>query len=1020
MLNRLKLAFMTCTLLVMLMLVWPAAAHEVVLPPIEVDHGGPVPAVEVEVLQDPISGWNARIDLQNFTTSPAHAGGDISNNNEGLVYLFVDGKRAGRLYGEWFHLGKLDPGTYEIAAVLVANNTSQLTYNDAPILDTFELVVPGEATTTTADDSMPHDHSLAMVMGEGAMMAPVEVGMKKGAPTLEIALTPDPLGGWNIMLETENFTFAPEYAGYTHIEGEGHAHLYVDGVKVARMYDEAYYLEGYNLPDHEITVVLNANDHAPLAIDGEIVSASATIYQNTGDVAQNMTLLGHVPLEAMSGNGPMSCSGTTTERETTYAIRDGKGHMAAAVEGNDVWGWTDSQNGHEYALVGLTNGTAFVDVTTPSAPVYLGHLPTQTCSSAWRDIKVYSDHAFVVADAAGSHGMQVFDLTRLRGLTAPQIFTADTVYTQAGSVHNLAINEDTGYAYLVGDNFTAGGAMHIVDIRDPQNPTFVNTLNALLSYDTRPYTHDAQVVTYNGPDQDYVGREIAVNADESVIRIVDLTDKMNPVLIYEIFEADVPNYDSYYVHQGWLTEDHRYYISNDEVDELYGGENTKTFVWDFTDLDNPTLLNTYVHAGDNIDHNLYTHNGLVFQSNYTAGLRVLDASDIANGNLVEIAYYDTYPQNDATTFNGTWSNYPYFASETILVNDIDSGLYLVRLEEPGNAITQPLLTNLEQSQLDTVPVLPIFQWTQNSIDDSGQVPAQWYRLIVGDGVADAWFPAYDDIGVQHNMTGICDGTTCTVNSADVLPSWGLLDGDYSWTVEAYYANSDEVIPNPQAPTFSVDVPNALLPANITVDPAQGHPTLSFADDPNTLFVQVYMGASEYGDLVEWYQRDEDFTCDGTTCSIETLFAAPADGGPYQVWMQAWGPGGLSTGGTDGLSAPSWVRGPDFSLPSGDTGLPTNVTFSGDALTWTSGANATYYEVYITTMDYSEVFSLGWSSDIALGCNALGATCTLPLDVNLVDGTAYKIYIQTWGPNGLATGGMADAPSYIEAEATYTP
>ena len=91
------------------------------------------------------------------------------------------------------------------------------------------------------------------------------------------------------------------------------------------------------------------------------------------------------------------------------------------AETNDVWGWTDPDNGREYAIVGRTDGTSFIDVTNPVNPRYLGNLPKTEGSrgNSWRDIKVYNNHAFVVADGAGNHGMQVFDLTRLRDVANP-------------------------------------------------------------------------------------------------------------------------------------------------------------------------------------------------------------------------------------------------------------------------------------------------------------------------------------------------------------------------------------------------------------------------------------------------------------------------------------------------------------------------------------------------------------------------------------------------------------------------
>ena len=77
--------------------------------------------------------------------------------------------------------------------------------------------------------------------------------------------------------------------------------------------------------------------------------------------------------------------------------------------GNDIWGWTDSQTGKEYALMGLTTGTAFVDVSVPSSPQHVGNLPPppQVANSTWRDIKVYADHAYIVTEA-NQGGLQVF------------------------------------------------------------------------------------------------------------------------------------------------------------------------------------------------------------------------------------------------------------------------------------------------------------------------------------------------------------------------------------------------------------------------------------------------------------------------------------------------------------------------------------------------------------------------------------------------------------------------------------
>jgi choice-of-anchor B domain-containing protein len=358
-------------------------------------------------------------------------------------------------------------------------------------------------------------------------------------------------------------------------------------------------------------------------------------------------------------SGPYPCDGMDLQSSISLGDLD-------ATKGNDSWGWVDPSNGNEYALMGLNNGTAFIDISDPINPVYLGKLPTHSSSSTWRDIKVYNNHAFVVSEANG-HGMQVFDLTRLRSVAnPPENFSEDAHYSGFGSAHNLVINEETGYAYGVGTS-TYNGGPHFVNIQDPLNPV------AAGGYALDSYSHDAQVITYCGPDSDYTGREIVIGSNENEIIIADITDKSNPVGISSISYSNVE-----YTHQGWFTEDQRYFIVGDEIDELQIGFNTRTLVFDFDDLDNPQFHFEYEGSTAAIDHNGYVKGTKYYMANYRAGIKVFDASDIANGNFIEESYFDTYPENDSADFNGAWSVYPYLPSENIIISDIDRGFFLVR------------------------------------------------------------------------------------------------------------------------------------------------------------------------------------------------------------------------------------------------------------------------------------------------------------------------------------------------------
>ena len=339
----------------------------------------------------------------------------------------------------------------------------------------------------------------------------------------------------------------------------------------------------------------------------------------------------------------------------------------------DVWGWTDPETNREYALVGRIGGASVVEVTNPSQPVYVGLLAVEGGTA--EDIKVYADHAFFVG--AGNTGMPVFDLRRLRDVSEfPVTLTPDAHYPHIASAHNLVIDTQSGFAYPVGaagGGDTCGGGLHMVDIRDPLTPTFAGCYTDTEGLVWAGRTHDAQCVVYSGPDRDFRGRQICFASNETALRIVDLTDKDDPV---PIALATYPGMA--FVHQGWLTEDQRYYYMNDELDELTGlAARTRTLVWDVAELDDPVLVAEYFGSTNATDHNLYIKGDRMYQANYQAGFRVLDISDPENP--VEIGFFDTTPyEGNPPTMSGAWTAYPFFESGTVVVTSMQEGLFLLR------------------------------------------------------------------------------------------------------------------------------------------------------------------------------------------------------------------------------------------------------------------------------------------------------------------------------------------------------
>jgi choice-of-anchor B domain-containing protein len=456
----------------------------------------------------------------------------------------------------------------------------------------------------------------------------------------------------------------------------------------------------------------------------------------------------------------------------------------AATSTNSLWGWTDAQTGIEYALVGANNGTAFFNLSVPDHPVYLGKLPTHTGSSVWRDVRVYANHAFIVSDNNGAHGMQVFNLTQLRGVTTPQTYTETAFVGGFGRGHTISINEATGYAYVAGSDAcpapTQTGGLRMYDIHNPAAPVFVGCIS------TGGYTHESQCWTYSGPDTAHAGRELCFNANgnSGKIAIVDVTDKAAPVTLSSTAYAG-----SKYTHQGWLTPDQRYLLVNDELDESSFGHNARTYVFDVADIDAPVLVGYHEHPLSVIDHNLYVHGSYVYESDYEAGLRILRLGNLSQAQMSEAAFFDTWPSSNTAQFNGNWNNYRFPGSGNVIATGIDEGLFVLEphLCTPPNAPDGLLASGTLDHRID-------LSWNA-----SRRIGATW-RLERAQGgcagsfqtVADGLIsPAYADLSVsgqisygyrvvENDPTATCSSvaSTCvaaqTIGSCTAAPLFGGL------------------------------------------------------------------------------------------------------------------------------------------------------------------------------------------------------------------------------------------------------
>lgn len=346
-----------------------------------------------------------------------------------------------------------------------------------------------------------------------------------------------------------------------------------------------------------------------------------------------------------------------------------------AVVTSDVWGWVGG-SGTEYALIGLDLGLGILDVSNPYCPVNVGVLPAHTGPNQWRDVEVLDGFAVVGSEAYG-HGVQVFDLRRMeaeRG-DAPRTFTEDSLYTGVGSSHTISI-DPVGGTVAVNGSETCGGGLHLLDLADPLRPAQAGC------FADAGYVHDAQCVTYHGPDRDHDGARICVtgNGDSAAVSVVDVSDPSAPTELSRTFYGPLSEAlggpPAAFAHQGWFDLGHRWFFFGDELDELASASNAVTYVFDLADLDAPELAAVHEHDTQTIDHQQFWRDGWLYQSNYSAGLVILDAHDPPE--LRPAARFDVFPDGDLRLFVGTWAHYPFLPSGVVPVNSMFDGVYLVR------------------------------------------------------------------------------------------------------------------------------------------------------------------------------------------------------------------------------------------------------------------------------------------------------------------------------------------------------
>ena len=364
----------------------------------------------------------------------------------------------------------------------------------------------------------------------------------------------------------------------------------------------------------------SANPLAPNAPTSPSPAASAA--------SLNMVLLSHLDLTQLS----LPASG---EFEALAP-------QASSAAGN--YGYT-SPDGRRFALTGLSDGTSIVEVTEPSSPRRIAHIPGT--ASRWREIRTYREYVYVTTEA--QTGLDIIDM---RNPSQPRkVRTWSDTFTSA---HSLWIDTDRGLLYAHGTKNAAGAAngMRVLALEpDPENPREVGSFGDF-------YIHDSY------------GRGNILYAAAISSGFLGILDVSNPARISEITRF---NTGGRFTHNAWLADDGRYLFTTDEV----AGRPLEG--WDLRDPFAPRKVSEFIAAPGTIPHNVLVDGNRLLVAHYTEGVQLLDITNPEQPR--RLGFYDTFPGGPGG-FNGAWGAYIFPGSNLIVVSDINGGLFVVQYIGP--------------------------------------------------------------------------------------------------------------------------------------------------------------------------------------------------------------------------------------------------------------------------------------------------------------------------------------------------
>lgn len=326
------------------------------------------------------------------------------------------------------------------------------------------------------------------------------------------------------------------------------------------------------------------------------------------------------------------------------------------------WGWYQSAKNKEYAIVGTSKQTYFIDVTNPTNPVIVDSVRAKHTGCTWREIKTYQNYCYMVSDQCLPNSLQIVDMQYLPD-SVHIVHNSNTIFE---TCHTIFVDQDKLYCGSVKNSAAMGSGystMRVYSLATPSVPVLVRSLEQDVNNTVIDVVHDMFVRNDT----------VFASCGYKGFHILKLTAANT----FSLMQSFTGYPYSGYNHSSWQTDDRKTIVFADEVPA-----STPAKVIDVTDIYNISVLDTINSHPLATPHNPFIiGNNWCWMSTYQDGLYLYDISNPSNTTIY--GYFDTSPLygvNDnfsTSAYRGNWGAYPYLPSKIIIASDMQNGIFIL-------------------------------------------------------------------------------------------------------------------------------------------------------------------------------------------------------------------------------------------------------------------------------------------------------------------------------------------------------